>query len=504
MVALALAVIYIDPFVGDWDGLDYTIYALNGRPSSGALGRSAFVFTNHLLWRVAHAVFQLEAKDAYLLFKGAVLLQCGLGVIACWVLAREVTGSKRTATVASLAVALSPAYVLYGGQVMTEIPSLLVLAIALTIYLRGVRENRLWLILAGAGLLGVDVNMRETIAFFAPWLIIAPLTCGWKIGRREIVIVASAVVLFLLFATVPFAAWYWSDVGGYRASWFGWLETTRVEAARHPISIRNAPAFFVFFAVTAPLVFFSLPFAFYKEWRLNRFSPLFGLGIVGLFANLFLFLNYSMTINWRYFLTGLPGLAPLAAFFLMLAFTKALGNERRALVACIAGLAIVAILTGVALTPLRAKFAEEHALMKNYRARLVMLPEDAVVMAGRQTVAVTFWRGVGEGHWDVIGTGSMWPGTGLVSLIDSYLKNGRRVFLDTDARVWTPCTWQRDEIAELVKIESQFRFGRVTETIFEIRPRTDATTSDSPQLRNLLPENRPDDIRACGGINRLN
>jgi len=127
------------------------------------------------------------------------------------------------------------------------------------------------------------------------------------------------------------------------------------------------------------------------------------------------------------------------------------------------------------------------------------LPSDAVVMAGGQTVAVTYWRGIGAGRWDVIGTGAGWPGQELLPLIDSYLKEGRRVFLDTDARLWSACGWQRQETTEIVKIQARFRFRRVSETIFEIRPQPDQSAQDSPQLEKLLPENRPEDTRYCSG-----
>ena len=41
------------------------------------------------------------------------------------------------------------------------------------------------------------------------------------------------------------------------------------------------------------------------------------LWLVAFCANLLLFFNYSTTVNWRYFLTGLPGLVPLGAYWLL-------------------------------------------------------------------------------------------------------------------------------------------------------------------------------------------
>src|SRR3954468_9213930 len=84
LLSLVLALLYLDPFIGDWDALDYTVLSLRGQPSSMALGRSLFIFMNHALWRTAHALFHLQPEDAYLLFKGAVVTMSALAGVACW------------------------------------------------------------------------------------------------------------------------------------------------------------------------------------------------------------------------------------------------------------------------------------------------------------------------------------------------------------------------------------------------------------------------------------
>src|SRR5205085_4158799 len=71
---------------------------------------------------------------------------------------------------------------------------------------------------------------------------------------------------------------------------------------------------------------------------------------------------------------------------------------------------------------------QSHALTKEYRARLALLPDDAVVMAGGQTVAVTYYRGLGLGHSDVIRTGRGWAGARLTDLVDERLPADRRAF----------------------------------------------------------------------------
>ena len=154
--------------------MDYTVLALNGQPSSMALGRNLFIFANHYLFLVARALFNVEPENAYLIFKYAVVAQAPIAVIACWILTRDISGSLYTATIAALLIAFSPVFVLYGGQVMTDVPSVLLLATALIIHMRGMQQKRFWLVLLGAGLLGLGVNLRETMAFYAPWLVLAP------------------------------------------------------------------------------------------------------------------------------------------------------------------------------------------------------------------------------------------------------------------------------------------------------------------------------------------
>src|SRR5712692_713103 len=88
-IALILILLFLDPFIGDWDALEYTVSALHGVPSSMALGRSLFIFYNHGLYVIAHSVFSLPPQRAYLLFKYAVVAQGPLAVIACWILTRD-------------------------------------------------------------------------------------------------------------------------------------------------------------------------------------------------------------------------------------------------------------------------------------------------------------------------------------------------------------------------------------------------------------------------------
>ena len=487
---------FVDPFIGDWDGLDYTMLSLAGYPSSMALGRNLFIFGNHALYELAHWLFNVLPENAYLIFKYTVVAEAPLAVIACWLLARDISGSIYSATLAALFIVFSPVFVLYGGQVMTDVPSVLLLAVALIIHYRGVRQERVWMVLLGAALLGLGVNLRETVGLYAPWLILAPLVCDWKLGRRQLLIVALSFLVFLALAFGWFAFWFVTDAH-YRWIWFGWRESMRQETARHPVTLRNLWPYLAYFFVSAPLVFLSLPLAIRNEWRERRLSPMLLLAATGLFADLLLFLNYSTAVNWRYFLTGLPAIAPLSANFLIHMLSRRFGSVRIAFASGVTAVLALAVVFSLLIQPASKQFIERRAMSKEYRYQLAKLPRDAVMISGSQTIAVTYWKAIGAGAWETIGTGGGWPGDSLVPLIEDYLKQGRRVFIDTDPRWWLPCGWQRDEIPAIVNLQQHFNFRRVTDTIYEIRPRDDKSATDPPSLEKLLPENRPEDTKKC-------
>jgi hypothetical protein len=376
------------------------------------------------------------------------------------------------------------------------VPSLWLLAAALIVHLRGLRSRRMGLVLAGAALLGLAVNLRETNAFYFPWLVFAPFAAGWKFDRRTIGIVTSSLFAFILFAVGPFALWF-ALSAGYRAQWYVWLEATRSEAARHPLALSNLKPFFAYFFLVSPVVFVSLPFAIFNEWRRRGLTILLLAAGVGLVANAILILNYSTVINWRYFVTGLPAMAPLAANYLLNLGTAKLKSPRHAVASITTLILLVALTMGLLLRTRIHDYRERLVFAKDYIERLRMLPNDAVVMAGFATVAVTYWRGIRVGQWIHIGTGAGFPAGRLQQTIEEHLRAGQRVFIDVDPRWWQPCSWLTGELRELVSIEPHFRFRQVAPTIYEIRMPDDASATDRPDLEKLLPENRPEEVKKC-------
>ncbi|MDQ1590224.1 MAG: Dolichyl-phosphate-mannose-protein mannosyltransferase [Pyrinomonadaceae bacterium] len=490
-LALLLTIFFVDPFAGDWDALDYTVNAVRGQPSSMLFGRMLFIFTNHAAYRVARALFGLQTEHAYLLFKYMVVAQTPFAVVACWTLARELTGSLRAATVAALMLALSPFFIVYSGQAMTETPSILLLSVALVTHLRGVRARRTWQLMLGAALLGLCVNVREPVGFFGLWLLVAPACYGWKLRGRELLLTAATALIFLTCALAPFAVWWLADVGGFRGAWYGWVASMRAESALHPVKLANLVPFAQLLFIAAPVTVALLPFALRREWRERGLSPLLALACVGLFCNLMLLANYSTVINARYQLTGLPGFVPVAAAYLVARWTTRTpgGDARRGFIYACATVLAVSLLVGMPVYVFTRHTLASHGMTKEYRERLARVPTDAVVMAGGQTVSVNYYRGLGLGRWDVIGTGGGWPGARLNDQIEWHLNEGHRVFVDVDPRLWSMDGWHEQETRALADLPARFGFRHHAATFYELRPPGDQTARDDPNLRVLL--NKP-------------
>jgi hypothetical protein len=174
-----------------------------------------------------------------------------------------------------------------------------------------------------------------------------------------------------------------------------------------------------------------------------------------------------------------------------------LGDERQAFLTSAAVIVILAGIFYVHARPISFEFIEQRAMSREYKHRLEAVPADAIMISGSQTIAVHYWASIGTGRWKTIGTGGGWPGDRLFSIVQNHLNHRRRVFIDADPRWWAPCGWQKEEIPTIAELEKRFSFRHFKDTIYEISWPSDPTATDDPNLRGLLPENRPEDTAKC-------
>jgi hypothetical protein len=497
ILSLVLALYFQDPFSGEWDSLDYTVYAVKSWfPSTLLLGRILFIYVNRIAYLASSTFLGLQAQDAYLLFKYMVIFQTPLAIISMWVLARELTNSARSATLAALILTLSPFFISMSGQVMTEIPSVLIFCVAITIHIRGLRARRIPLIMAGAALLGFGVNVREGVGLFGVWLALAPFVYGWKFDSRSLQLILATGLIFIICALGPFAVWFLSDLDRYRFHWLRCWAGSASEAQRHPISFDNLAMLFRWFFLTSPLAFWLIPFATWWQWSTARMTPVLLLGILGTTANLSLILHYSMVLHGRYSLTGLPAIAPLVALYIIHLFDR-IGKKipgvhtKKRLGFATGGVLLIGagiLNTFLFLIPSRPSNLICHQNWFTYKKRLDKIPsENSVIMASVMTVAVNYWSGMGAGNWKVIGCGSGWPGNDkIVSVIQNYMLNDQRIFIDTDPKLWRYEGWQSEETEAAKQLDKNFRFRHLSDTIYEICPITDSSANDNPDLAMRL------------------
>jgi hypothetical protein len=182
-----------------------------------------------------------------------------------------------------------------------------------------------------------------------------------------------------------------------------------------------------------------------------------------------------------------------------LATKRCAGDKRRAFAWALACVCVLALARDAFIFYQQTRLLPNRLATKNYRETLAQTPPDAVLIAGGQTVAVNYWRNLGLGRWEAIGTGGGWPGDALIPLIEQHLANGRRVFLDPRPQAWAVCGWQAQETRQIAGLEQRFRF-RLSGNLYEICRFDQGECKDSPNLSALLPEHRPADLKLCFNV----
>src|SRR5437764_14622483 len=86
--------------------------------------------------------------------------------------------------------------------------------------------------------------------------------------------------------------------------------------------------------------------------------------------------------------------------------TRRFRSDRRGFFSAVIGVAFIGALMIILVPPAGNEYFNRLAQAKSYDARSKSIPRDAVVIAGAQTVAAQYWRGIGLGERDWIGVGS--------------------------------------------------------------------------------------------------
>lgn len=428
LLSWRLAWKFQDPFISDWDGFDYTVYAVQNLPSPLGLGRALFLGYNHLLWKLAHSVLGVPVEQAYLVFRYGVIAQAGPATVGVYALAKELSASRLAAALSASMMALSPFYITYSGRIMSEIPALLLLAWSLWFMFRALRTGNSKGFLLGSFLVGASANMRE-FAVFHLWVIpVAARSFGvsWRRALSGLALAAIGAVGGAILWAICLPKYYLPAV-------VKWWTLSAKERRIHNVTSENFWFLRTFAYQCSCAATIVSPFALVFLWKRREMRALWLLGLAGLIANLVLLLNHDLSVNPRYVLTGMLGLAVVSGWALAELFTFR---------ADLAGgvMVVLAFLTASVLIQSGKDNYDQQwnaRAARGYLSRIDFLPANSVFIVGARTPLINFYIGLGaRSNWQTIQPGSGWPDERLGSIIDDHLAGGRPVFVDLDRDLW--------------------------------------------------------------------
>jgi hypothetical protein len=211
--------------------------------------------------------------------------------------------------------------------------------------------------------------------------------------------------------------------------------------------------------VLAPLSF--KPLAGFRSLR-----PLLIIGAFGLLADLVLLANWDLPVNPRYPLTGLAGLAGVAGWGVAeLAARRPRWRN---------GVLVVFALISVAGILGASKFVRDQRpaaiAAKDYFEKIASLPANSVFIVGARTPLVNLYQRVhARPDWKTVSSGAPWPDDRLAQVIDSYLGEGRPVYVDFDPQLWVLGMREHSrEAAGLEMIRQNYRLDAVRDSLYRI------------------------------------
>jgi Dolichyl-phosphate-mannose-protein mannosyltransferase len=463
LLSWLLAWKFQDQFISDWDGFDYTSYAVQGWPTSLGLGRALFLGYNHLLWRLANEWFNTPAEQAYMVLRYAVIAQSGPATVGIYALCKELTASRHAAGFGALLVAISPYYIIYSGRGMSEIPAFLMLSWSLWWMLRSLRLGRAIGFLIAALLVGLSANLREFAIFYLPFIPLAASIYGygWIQGLKALALAGFGALAGMIFWTLYQPT--------YLAGVLNWYALSAQERKFHPVTIDNFRFLFNFAYNCSSVVLIIAPLALVWLWPRKNLRALFVLGALGLLADLVLLANHDLPVNSRYLLTGLLGLAAICGWCL----AELIKCHRVRALPLMIGLVVLS--KGAYNQMFREVDGSEWAARaaKNYISRIEALPWNSAFIVGARSplVSLYYWIGA-RPFWKTVSPGSGWPDERLGEVIDDLLLSGRMVYVDFDPDLWQ---WgsrkQSREGPGLEMIKREYELAQVKDHFYRILKR---------------------------------
>ncbi len=468
-VSWLLAWRFQDQFISDWDGFDYTVYAVQHRASALGLSRALFLAYNSALWEMAHHWFGLLPEKAYLVIRYGVIALAGPAIVGVYALLKELTASRLMASFGALIVAFSPYYIIYSGRGMSEIPGLLMLSWSLWWMVRSLRDDKVAQFLLAACLMGLSANIREFAIFYLPFIPISARIYkrSWKLGGVALVLAIVCAFAGMIFWKL-YDELYWIEV-------VNWWRLSAAERKIHPVTSANLMFLAKYSFNCSVIATIITPFALVWLWSKHHLRLLFSFGLIGLAANLALLANHDLSVNPRYLLTGLLGLAAVCGWCL----AELIRFYRVWAVCLLMGLIVLTKVsydnTGKELY--NQQWAARAA--RDYVAKVASLSWNSAFIVGSRTPLIHFLAGVkARPHWLAVTPGAPWPDERLDDVIQDFLHAGREVYVDFDPELWQAGAREKSrEAPGLEMIRRDYRLERIRDDFYRVLERN----ADSPE-----------------------
>lgn len=344
---------------------------------------------------------------------------------------------------------------------MSEIPGFLVLNWSLWWMVRALRGQRLHVFLLAATMIGLSANIREFAIFYLPFIPIVAHLYGyrWRVGILGGVVAALAALSGIVFWVLKRGELYWNTV-------MTWYRLSAHERVLNPVTFQNFSFFGDYSYTCSVAIVFLTPLSLTLLWHDREHRPLLWLGAWGLLADIALIANHDLSLNPRYLLTGMVGLAPVCGWGLARLFQRDWWRGG----ALAAGLGVLMIVNYIQLSE------EIHWQQRNARAaesylrKVESLPWNAAFIVGARSPLINFYAGVeARPWWKTISPGSGWPDDQLDEAIDDLFKAGRPVFVDFDPEIWQSGAREASrEAAGLQMIRECYHLEPVRDQIFRI------------------------------------
>ncbi len=474
----------------DWDSWEYAALAVVGKPSGLCLGRWWFIFFMRLAY-FAGSACGLDMMHSYVAMQVAVVIMSAGAVVAVMHWTWLFTGRLSAAVLSGCIGLVSPSMLVYCSTVMTEIPTMLFLALTMIFWemvlARSVSRPvaaEIWSLAAGIAF-GIAVSMREPALVFCAWPIISCFIDRPRGRWRLLATAGMASVVTLGFAVCM--AWVWSGVDPI-TNFSNYSQYMRTE--RETFGFRgwtNLGYMGTHFLVAAPLAVLAFLAHMIRRTPTGKTSKtdcdrkaLFRrakwLGIALLPYVLATWYNASLSFNYRLMLPLAWMAAPIAAVcaeatFAWLGQKYSLSSRTTVVTAGV----IVLMISGAIMKVAHVYFLVPCFCYVDYQKQMFeqmqTLPDNSAVFPGPGSAIGIYLQRTGlRPDWIAVPTGFGWTGDNLAQRVEGFFKQGKRVFVNLEPYGWGRIDCEPMEWMALNDMVSRFETRHAVGGFQEILP----------------------------------